>query len=124
MLQWNSPRPTRCLSGRSGIGRELSRTIARHCECAITRQPVTPALPRSLKLRAEKQRAKTRTVDEEIASDPQSGSECDRIEVARVRTLRDVLHLPFDSPHATLGRPATQEVGIESGVEVIGIRIG
>src|SRR4051794_11835164 len=101
MLEWNSPAPACLHRGRLRVRRQVPLPLGRNGECAITRQPFRPILPFDAETIAEEQRAKTRTIDEEIALDALAGFHDQRLDVSACRILINAGDLAFDTLRPT-----------------------
>ena len=69
MLQGNAPAPSGGVRRRACVGNRVVRSLARHRQSAIAREPMGPVVETSLESALDQQGAQTRTVDEEIARD-------------------------------------------------------
>src|SRR6476661_2858192 len=123
VLQRDSPDPAALLRDGARERREVRTALAGHRPRAVARQPVRPVLPRTRERVAEQQRAEAAAVDEEITVYLLSGFERERADVTGLAVQRDVDHLAFDARHPAPDRPTAQEVGVQAGVEVIGVAV-
>ena len=82
---------------------------------------MSPVLEAGLELLLDQQSTKARAIDEQVALNPASVSEDDRIDVAVFGIALDGDDAAFLSNHRALfGKPA-QEFGIEAGIEMEGV---
>src|SRR5690606_28125268 len=122
VLQRNAPLPACAMRGAAGerIGR--GDIGGRDGDGPVDREPVAPVLVADAERLADQQGAEARAVDEQVALDALAAFELDRRDVAAFAVAMDADDATLMPPRAMRLGAAAQETGVESGVEVEGVK--
>ena len=117
----DAPRPAGFQRGGAGVRRQRCATaLAWASPGPVDRQPAAEVDEALLQRAAEQQRSETGTVDEQVARHHAAIGQL-QLRDAAIGPALHVDDASLGAPHAALKRHLAQEIGIQRGVEVVGV---